>query len=54
MATRLAEGTDLNHVTNPAQIDLYLFFDRNTFKINFKILAVLLYFSVSFLHEHIS
>ena len=40
MATRLTEGTDLNHVNNPVQIKLYCGFLTETFNSIFKILAV--------------
>jgi hypothetical protein len=45
MAKRLAEGTDLIHVTNPAQTNLYFCFLTET---------LLKLTSKSFLHEHIS
>jgi hypothetical protein len=43
MATRLTEGTDLNHVNNPVQIKLYYSFLTGTLTSIFKIPAVLLY-----------
>jgi hypothetical protein len=43
MATRLTEGTDLNHLNNPVKIKLHFCFLTEMFNSIFKMLVVLLY-----------